>query len=579
MPKERKKRQRKPRTDEKNALKKIRELSPNHVVEVELLVTLEQSIVLQRIQEQLRVIRNTVLGELKKRYDQMVRTKSHKKTMRRLHRIYEQVEHTVNKEKIATFEAEKKQLLEKLQAMQEAYRVTFAHGRLYGEMLHNTKYHWPDAVTVWSACEMAWQSIEGLLFRNAKNVYFYQRDDFITIQGKQAERSIILKYDKKTNQFYVQHNGMAFPLITKSHDLFIEETLSNVRYYTEHSNEVDQQNSALYRREQPLLPTYRIRNNRIVTKVIRGKLRYFLQMVLEGSPVAKRKKDGSFRHTCGTGRIGTDLGTQSLGVVTDEHVILKNLAERSPRSLDMEHKLANLQRYMDRSKRATNPQNFDEKGRVKKGRKTWRFSARYFKAKAKAKELHRKAAVNRKLAHNEEINRLRSYGDVLYIEPMKFKQLQRKTKEAKKDEKTGQWKRRKRFGKSIQNRSPGYFLSRVKQVFNDTGGHVYEVNNVTFAASQYDHILDEKNKKKLSQRWHVLPDGRKVQRDLYSAFLLYCANEKLEHPDKAMCDTDFEAFFTLHNDCVEKIRIAGQGVLNSGIHNHYHKRRKVRTST
>ena len=147
-----------------------------------------------------------------------------------------------------------------------------------------------------------------------------------------------------------------------------------------------------------------------------------------------------------------------------------NLAERSPRSLDMERKLANLQRYMDRSKRATNQQNFDEKGRIKKGRKTWRFCARYFKAKAKVKELHRKAAVNSKLAHNEEINRLRSYGDVLYIEPMKFKQLQQKTKEAQKDETTGQWKRRQRFGKSIQNRSPGYFLSRVKQVFNDTVG-------------------------------------------------------------------------------------------------------------
>ena len=169
-----------------------------------------------------RVVTKVIRGQ-RRYFLQMVRTKSHKKTMRRLHRIYEQVEYTVNKEKIATFEAEKKQLLEKLQAMQEASRVTFAHGRLYGEMLHDTKYHWPDAVTVWSACEMAWQSIEGLLFRNAKSVYFYQRDDFITIQGKQAERSIILKYDKKTNQFYVQHNGMAFPLITKSHDLFIKQ--------------------------------------------------------------------------------------------------------------------------------------------------------------------------------------------------------------------------------------------------------------------------------------------------------------------------------------------------------------------
>lgn len=220
---------------------------------------------------------------------------------------------------------------------------------------------------------------------------------------------------------------------------------------------------------------------------------------------------------------------------------------------------------MDRPKRATNPQNFDEKGRIKKGPKTWRFSVRYLKTKAQVKELYRKAAVNRKLAHNEDINRLRAYGDVLYIEPMQFKSLQQKAKTAKKDEQTGRWTRRKRFGKSIQHRSPGYFLSRVKQVFHDTGGHVYAVHNATFAASQYDHMLDAKRKKPLSQRWHTLPDGRRIQRDLYSAFLLYCADETLQHPDRDLCQNHFEGFYQLHNACVEEIRRTHTWILNSGI--------------
>ncbi len=565
MPKAQRKRQRKPQPDERKILRKIRKQMPSHVIEIELQATAEQSVTLQRVQEHLRVIRNTVLGELKKWYDQMVRTKTYQRVMRQYRKIYEKLEKTTDKKQMAVLDVEIKTLHDLLNGMREQYQVTFDHARQYGEMLHATKFSLPDSVTVWSACEMAWHSVEGLLFRNAEKVYFYKRDDFMTLQGKQAERSVIVKYDEKHHALIVQHHGMMFPLIVKPDDLFIEDTLSNIEHYMEHAKEIDQRNTALYQAKQPLIPTYRIRNNRIVTRVIRGKPRYFLQMVLEGKPVAKRKKDGTFRHTYGTGRIGADLGTQSLGVVTDEQVILKNLAERSENSLDRERTLAHLQRYLDRSKRATNPQNFDEKGRIKKGRKTWRFSTRYFKAKAKMKELHRKAAVNRKLAHNEEINRLRSYGDELYIEPMKFKQLQQKAKEAKKDEKTGQWKRRERFGKSIQNRSPGYFLSRVKQVFHDTGGHVYEVNNVTFAASQYDHILDEKHKKKLSQRWHILPDGRKVQRDLYSAFLLYCANETLEHPDKARCDADFEKFFKLHNHRIEQIRHTRQRVLNSGI--------------
>jgi len=532
---------------------------------------------LQRIQEHLRIIRNTVLGELKKRYDQMVRTKTYKRIMRQYRAIYEKLEKTTTKKQIAQLRAEIKKLNDRLNVMREEYHVNFDHARRYGEMLRETKFALPDSVTVWSACEMAWHSIEGLLFRNAEKVYFYKRDDIMTLQGKQAERSVTVSYDEKRHAWIAQHAGTLFPLIVKFDDLFIEETLSNIKHYTEHAHEIGQRNIELYQAQQPLISTYRIRNNRIVTRVIRGKLRYFLQITLEGLPVAKRKKDGTFRYVYGKGRIGADLGTQSLGIVTKERVFLKNLAERSPRSLERERKLANLQRYMDRSKRTTNPQNFDEKGRIKKGPKTWRFSTRYVKAKTKVKELHRKAAVNRKLAHNEEINRLRSYGDVLYIEPMKFKQLQQKAKEAKKDEKTGQWKRRKRFGKSLQNRSPGYFLSRVKQVFHDTGGYIYEVHNGTFAASQYDHILDEKYKKKLNQRWHTLPNGRRIQRDLYSAFLLYCADETLEHPDREMCQDHFEVFYRLHNACVEEIRHTNTFVLNSGISVNIDRHKSIRS--
>ncbi|GAA3331088.1 hypothetical protein GCM10020331_086220 [Ectobacillus funiculus] len=49
----------------------------------------------------------------------------------------------------------------------------------------------------------------------------------------------------------------------------------------------------------------------------------FVQIVLEGIPVAKRKKDGSFRHTYGVGRVAGDIGTQSLAVVSKDKVFLK----------------------------------------------------------------------------------------------------------------------------------------------------------------------------------------------------------------------------------------------------------------
>ena len=67
-------------------------------------------------------------------------------------------------------------------------------------------------------------------------------------------------------------------------------------------------------------------------------------------------------------------------------------------------------RAMDRSRRATNPQNYNEDGTVKKGRRVWDYSNHYKKLKEKHSELCRINAVNRQLAINEDANHLRSLG-------------------------------------------------------------------------------------------------------------------------------------------------------------------------
>ena len=53
---------------------------------------------------------------------------------------------------------------------------------------------------------------------------------------------------------------------------------------------------------------------------------------------------------------------------------LKNLSERGSSIQTSERKERLLYRAMDRSRRVTNPQNYNDDGTVKKGRKTWRYS-------------------------------------------------------------------------------------------------------------------------------------------------------------------------------------------------------------
>lgn len=543
----------------------MRKLMSAHVIEVELAVLDHQVWKMQRIGEHLRAIRNTVLGQLLKNHKQMVRTKEYKRTIKKYHSLCELIEKTKESAKLQKLKEEKEELNEKFETLRNRYNVTFDYARKYGEKLRVNKFTLPDAVTVWSVCEMAWDSMEGLLFRNAEKVYFYKRDDLVTFQGKQAERCIILKHKAEGNEFTINFNEMQLPLIVKKDDLYIQETLANIAHYMKHGDELDRQNMVLYNLGLPLISTYRVRNNRIVRKIIRGKTRYFVQIVLEGKPVPRRKKDGSLRHTYGVGRLGGDVGTQSLGVVGNNNVILKNLAERSKNTFSHEHKIYLLQRYMDRSRRATNPKNYNKDGTIKKGKKAWVYSKRYKKARARIRELHRKAAESRKYAHNEEVNRLRSMGNELIIENMSIKGLQKKAKEVTINQKTGKFNRRKRFGKSIGRRSPSYFIQQAKYRFEASGGIVKEVNTWTFKASQYDHMLDNTSKKKLSKRWHELPDGTKIQRDLYSAFLLYCSGKDLQSPDKALCDDFFERFLELHNHCVEDIKTNRKVVMNSGI--------------
>ena len=563
--KEVKQRQRIKPSEEKKTLKKVRDNSPIHVIEVELLVEERFDWKLQRIQEHLRQIRNTILGEVMKNYIQMKRTKKYKRTMKNYISTVKHIGKEKDKKQLALLEKDKKELKKQFEELRDEFNITFEFVRKYGEYLKGNIFTLPDAVTTLSVCENVWTSFENILYGTSEKPYFYKKDDVVTLQGKQAERCIILKHNQKRNSFCIHFNGLNLPLKVKKNDLFINETLSNIIYYKNNSENIDRVNVERHNQGLNVLPTYRIKNNRIVRKNIRGKNRYYVQIVLEGKPVQKRNKDGSFRHSKGTGRITCDIGTQSVAIVSKEEVILKNLAERSENSFVHEHKIHLLQRYLDRSRRAMNPNNFNENGTVKRGRREWIVSKRYLLAKQRIKNLHRKAAESRKYAHNEDINYLRSLGDECLIENMNIKALQLRAKEVTINEKTGRYNRRKRYGESIRKRSPGYFIEQIKYRFKISGGKVDEVNTWTFKASQYDHVLDDVNKKQLSKRWHVLPNGIKLQRDLYSAFLLYCSNDDLQTPSQNLCLEFFDKFHKMHDICVQNIKDHRKMVLNSGI--------------
>ena len=173
--------------------------------------------------------------------------------------------------------------------------------------------------------------------------------------------------------------------------------------------------------------------------------------------------------------------------------------------------------------------------------------------KARVRELERKNADIRKQEHCRMANHILSLGNEIYIEDMNFKGLQGRAKETKLD-KNGRYVRKKRFGKSIANRAPAMFMTILEQKCSGAGGEFHKVNTRTFKASQYDHTSGEYRKKTLGQRWSHLDNGDKIQRDLYSAFLLMNASLSLSETDPARCRKTYTNFSALHEAEMERLK-------------------------
>ena len=152
-------------------------------------------------------------------------------------------------------------------------------------------------------------------------------------------------------------------------------------------------------------------------------------------------------------------------------------------------------------------------------------------------------------------------GDDITIERSNAKALQKRAKPSIPEQGKKQ-KRRKRFGYSILHRCPGHLYAQLHSKFSESHFHV--VDNV-YRASQYDHKSNSYNKKKLSQRWHKFEDGTKVQRDIYSAFLLLCHNDDFKTINQDICISKYETFKKAHDKCVSDIKASGHKVCNSGI--------------
>lgn len=270
--------------------------------------------------------------------------------------------------------------------------------------------------------------------------------------------------------------------------------------------------------------------------------RYYLQIVFKGK--APNKK-----HKIGKGDVGLDIGTATLAIASEKAVKIIELADKSQ---PKQEEINRLRRKLDRSRRATNADNYNADGTISKGKHKWKRSKHYEETLNQLKEIYRKQRQIRKYQHECLANLVISLGDKVYVEKMNFAALSKKSKKAEKDAK-GKYKRRRRFGKSIANRAPSMFLSILDRKLKKYDRKLIEIDTQEARASQFNHFEQKYKKKKLSQRWNDF-NGVKVQRDMYSAFLIMNINEDLRSFNIEKCNERFEKFYELHEEEVARLK-------------------------
>ena len=375
------------------------------------------------------------------------------------------------------------------------------------------------------AASDVWRAFDKYLFDNGREVHFHRRGTLESVACQTAGNGM-----KFADGVFTWTGG-------KSKEQNAIQISVNVRAA---------QND--YEREMLKKP---VKNMRVVRRWMKSRYKYYLQLTLVGPPVEKKRK-------LGVGRVGIDIGTQTIAISSETSVQLRELA---PGVNDNYKKKLRLQRQMDRSKRSTNPENYNPDGTIRKPpkgeRMRWNFSKRYKKLAGKVRELERKNAAIRKYEHTCLANEILSLGDEIYVEKMSFAGLQRRAKETKKDAK-GRYKKKKRFGKSLANNAPATLVQILKTKAALTGQLAEEVNTTAFRASQFDHTSGQYRKPLLSERWKTLSGGERVQRDMYSAFLLMNSDSDKKQSDAGLCNLTFENFKRLHDAEVTRIQNDGK---------------------
>lgn len=285
----------------------------NFIVEFPLKTEKYQEDILNKRFEIGRHIYNSLVNVTQKRYKEMIKTKKYRTLLSSL---------TGNKKS-------NKEIWKQINDIRKQYGMS--EYSFHEDVKQMQKYFKSniDSFTAQKIATELWKSYDKLFYGNGKKVYYKKYGEFNSLEGKSNTTGIRFKDDMIT------WNGLKIPVV------------------------IDYDNYYEYQAMQS-----KICYNRIVRKYVRNKYKYYVQIVWKGNPPVKIDTDtGEMKHYIGKGDIGIDIGTRTIAISSKSDVKILELADRVQ---NIENQKEKLLRKMDRSRRVTNPNNYNEDGTIKK---------------------------------------------------------------------------------------------------------------------------------------------------------------------------------------------------------------------
>lgn len=334
----------------------------------------------------------------------------------------------------------------------------------------------------------AFKSAQKYAYKQAKKVRFKRKGEFVSLEGKNNQT--FLTY---SNGYVFVGKNLTLKCLIDPKDKWMQHALKQ-----------------------------KIKFCRIIKKEVKGKNRFYVQLILQGYPYRK--------YEMGSEKIGLDIGPSTIAIVGESKAELKEFCEEVV-LLDKEKRRINLK--MDRQRRVNNPNNYENSGVVKKRKKKWIYSNRYIKTRSEHREMERKIKDIRKQLHGRDTNQILQLTSSIQTEKLSYKAFQ------------------KLYGKSIGRKAPSKFLNILKRKVQSLGGEFREFPTCSTKLSQTCHCGIIK-KKPLKERWHKCECGVVSQRDLYSAFLArYVTKSNRVEIEKAK--KDWAQISVLLDECVSKL--------------------------